>query len=92
MGRTGASLGAGRFVPRGEDGGSIDASLMVVMEEDRRWSLSCRLICLVVPHMKSHLITVAFSFCTAERSMKDPVKVEHIELKNIPLRLPPVEL
>jgi hypothetical protein len=38
MGRTGASLGAGRFVPRGEDGGSIDASLMVVMEEDRRCS------------------------------------------------------
>ena len=42
--------------------------------------------------MKSHLITVAFNFYTAERSMKDPVKVEHIELKNIPLRLPPVEL
>ena len=69
MGRAGASFGAGRFVPRGEDGGFIDASLMVVMEEDRRCS-SCRLICLVAPHMKSHLMTVAFNFYTAERSQE----------------------
>lgn len=37
MGRTGRSAGAGRFVPRGDDGGSIDACLvMMKLMSDRR--------------------------------------------------------
>ncbi len=47
MGRTGRSAAAGRFVPRGDDGGSIDASLvmycMLEWMSDRRrgWEISC---------------------------------------------------
>ena len=37
MGRTGRSAGAGRFVPRGDDGGFIDARLvMLEWMSDRR--------------------------------------------------------